>query len=104
MGNALATEVLVFNHTLNASEALRCGLIGDVFPKEQFSSIVEERLKEYLDNPTKCLLYGKELIRGRERELLLKVNDVEIHRNVERQTSEDFALQMRKFAERRRKL
>ena len=48
-----ASEVLLFNRKLNAQEALRCGLVGDVFPKEEFYAKVEERLKEYLDNPAK---------------------------------------------------
>ena len=48
-----ASEVLLFNRKLNAQDALRCGLVGDVFPKEEFYATVEERLKEYMDNPVK---------------------------------------------------
>jgi len=102
MGYALASEVLLFNRTLNAQEALRSGLVGEVFPKDVFQSKVEERIQEYIDNPVKSLIYGKELIRGGEREHLLKVNDIEVDRLMERYASEDVINQMMKFIAKRK--
>lgn len=48
-----------------------------------------------------CLLYGKELIRKRDRDYLHRVNHEEVERLVERSMSDDIKVQALKFIQKR---
>uniref|UniRef100_A0A3B3YHX8 Enoyl-CoA delta isomerase 2 n=1 Tax=Poecilia mexicana TaxID=48701 RepID=A0A3B3YHX8_9TELE len=82
MGPTKASEMLLFNKKLTASQACELGLITEVFPDTSFQSEVWTRLKAYARLPP-------QLIRSVEKERLYAVNDVEVERLMERWTSEE---------------
>ncbi|XP_059182928.1 enoyl-CoA delta isomerase 2, mitochondrial isoform X2 [Centropristis striata] len=89
MGNAKATEMLLFNRKLTAVEACALGLVSEVFPDSSFQSEVWRRLKEYATLPRNSLSFSKQLIRSLEKDRLYAVNDAEVDRLVERWQSEE---------------
>lgn len=89
MGNAKATEMLLFNKKLTAVQACELGLVTEVFPDSSFQSEVWTRLKEYAKLPRNSLAFSKQLIRSLEKEHLHAVNDAEVERLVERWTSDE---------------
>ena len=101
MGYAKATEMLLFNRTISASQALACGLLAEIFPKETLMKEVYKRIHEFLDNPYMCLVYGKQLIRGQDRQKLHEINAEEVKRLKERALADDVKLQAMKFIQRR---
>jgi len=101
MGYTKATEMLLFNRTISAQQALAYGLVAEIFPKETLIKEVYKRIHEFLDNPTMCLIYGKQLIRGHDRKKLHEINEEEVNRLKERATSDDVKLQAMKFIQRR---
>ncbi|CAK8696192.1 unnamed protein product [Clavelina lepadiformis] len=104
MGYSMANEMLLFNRKITAEEAYRFGLISRIFPKETFMTEVEKKVEEFLDNPAKCLEFGKKLIRDRDREKLHKINEEEVEQLVERLQSEDTVTQAIKFLEERQRI
>ncbi|XP_002126652.2 enoyl-CoA delta isomerase 2 [Ciona intestinalis] len=104
MGYAKANEMLLFNRMFSAHEAYIAGLVTEVFPKEVFVAEVQKRVEELIDNPIKSLVYGKQLIRGPEIPILLKVNEQELEQLDERHQSGDMILQREKFFEARKKI
>ncbi|XP_049421781.1 enoyl-CoA delta isomerase 2, mitochondrial [Epinephelus fuscoguttatus] len=89
MGNAKATEMLLFNKKLTAVQACELGLVTEVFPDSSFQSEVWTRLKEYAKLPRNSLAFSKQLIRSLEKEHLHAVNNAEVERLVERWTSDE---------------
>uniref|UniRef100_A0A3B3UKU1 Enoyl-CoA delta isomerase 2 n=1 Tax=Poecilia latipinna TaxID=48699 RepID=A0A3B3UKU1_9TELE len=89
MGPTKASEMLLFNKKLTASQACELGLITEVFPDTSFQSEVWTRLKAYARLPPQSLALSKQLIRSVEKERLYAVNDAEVERLMERWTSEE---------------
>lgn len=89
MGNAKASELLLFNKKLTAAQACELNLITEVFPDSSFNSEVWTRLKAYAALPPNSLAFSKQLIRSVEKERLHAVNDAEVERLVERWTSDE---------------
>ncbi|XP_034145359.1 enoyl-CoA delta isomerase 2, mitochondrial isoform X3 [Esox lucius] len=89
MGNAKASEVLLFNKKLTATQACAQGLVTEVFPDSSFQTEVATRLKAYAKLPRNSLALSKQLVRGTEKERLYKVNDQEVERLVERWQSDE---------------
>ncbi|CAG05340.1 unnamed protein product, partial [Tetraodon nigroviridis] len=104
MGNAKASEMLLFNKKLTAAEASRLGLVTEVFSDSSFQSEVWSRLKSYAKLPPKGLLFSKLLIRSTEKERLHAVNDAEVERLVERWTSDDCVNAIMSFFQNKAKL
>jgi len=97
MGYAKANEMLIFNQRLNAEEGHKCGLVTRVFPHNKFYDETSKLINEMAKLPLKSLVFSKDLVRGRERELLHKVNQAENDRLVERWQSEEFFSAIKKF-------
>lgn len=89
MGNAKATEMLLFNKKVTAVQACGLGLVTEVFPDSSFQSEVWTRLKAYAKLPRNSLALSKQLIRSMEKERLHAVNDAEVERLVERWMSDE---------------
>lgn len=89
MGTAKASEMLLFNKKLTATQACDVGLVTEVFPESSFQSEVWTRLKAYATLPRNALALSKQLIRGVEKEKLHAVNDAEVERLVERWLSDE---------------
>ncbi|KAG5268910.1 hypothetical protein AALO_G00217810 [Alosa alosa] len=89
MGAAKASEMLLFNKKLTATQACEQGLITEVFPDSSFQTEVWTRLKAYAKLPRNSLALSKQLIRTSERDRLHSVNDQEVERLVERWLSDE---------------
>ncbi|KAI1889231.1 hypothetical protein AGOR_G00177020 [Albula goreensis] len=89
MGLAKASEMLLFNKKLTATEACERGLVTEVFPNSSFQTEVWTRLKAYGKLPRNSLALSKQLVRGVEKERLHAVNDQEVERLVERWLSDE---------------
>lgn len=89
MGQAKASEMLLFNKKLSAVQACELGLVTEVFPDATFHSEVWTRLKAYAQLPPNSLALSKQLIRSVERERLHAVNDAEVELLRERWTSDE---------------
>ncbi|KAG5851092.1 hypothetical protein ANANG_G00089350 [Anguilla anguilla] len=89
MGAAKASEMLLFNKKLTATEACERGLVTEVFPDSSFQTEVWTRLKAYAQLPPNSLALSKQLIRMVEKERLHAVNDQEVERLVERWLSDE---------------
>uniref|UniRef100_A0AAQ6AQJ8 ACB domain-containing protein n=1 Tax=Amphiprion ocellaris TaxID=80972 RepID=A0AAQ6AQJ8_AMPOC len=89
MGVAKASEMLLFNKKLTATQACELGLVTEVFPESSFQMEVWSRLKAYAKLPPNSLALSKQLIRSTEKDRLHAVNDAEVERLVERWTSDE---------------
>jgi len=97
MGSSLANEMLLFNRKLTSNEAYKCGLISRLVPHEHFNQEVEAMLDSFDQLPVKSLVYGKELMKSHQRELLMKKNEEECARMSERFQSGDVQKQAQKL-------
>uniref|UniRef100_A0A8C9TLR1 Enoyl-CoA delta isomerase 2 n=1 Tax=Scleropages formosus TaxID=113540 RepID=A0A8C9TLR1_SCLFO len=83
MGAAKASEVLLFNKKLTATEACERGLVTEVFPDATFQIEVWKWLKAYSKLPRNSLALSKQLMRAVEKEHLYAVNAQEVQRLAE---------------------
>ncbi|KAJ8010244.1 hypothetical protein DPEC_G00072990 [Dallia pectoralis] len=104
MGNAKASEVLLFNKKLTATQACSQGLVTEVFPDSSFQTEVATRLEAYAKLPRNSLALSKQLISGMEKERLYKVNDQEVERLVERWQSDECMQAIMSFFQAKAKL
>ncbi|CAB1349452.1 unnamed protein product [Coregonus sp. 'balchen'] len=104
MGNAKASEMLLFNKKLTATQACAQGLVTEVFPDSSFQTEVATRLKAYAKLPRNSLALSKQLIRGTEKERLHTVNDQEVERLVERWLSDECMQAIMSFFQAKAKL
>lgn len=89
MGPAKASEVLLFNKKLTATQAYQLGLVTEVFPDSSFQSEVWTKLKAYAKLPPNSLAFSKQLIRGVDKQNLHAVNVAEVERLKERWLSDE---------------
>uniref|UniRef100_A0A672QVF4 Enoyl-CoA delta isomerase 2, mitochondrial-like n=1 Tax=Sinocyclocheilus grahami TaxID=75366 RepID=A0A672QVF4_SINGR len=104
MGAAKASEMLLFNKKLTATQACEVGLVTEVFPESSFQSEVWTRLKAYAKLPRNSLALSKQLIRVVEKEKLHAVNDAEVERLVERWLSDECMQAIMSFFQAKSKL
>jgi len=90
MGRAKATEILVAGRKLNAQEAYERNLITEVLPTNEFRAAVSAKIEALCQLPRESLACAKGLIVGPQREMLMRVNEVECERLRERTSSEEF--------------
>ncbi|OXA46061.1 Enoyl-CoA delta isomerase 2, mitochondrial [Folsomia candida] len=103
MGYAKATQMLLFGTKITAREAEQCGLITEIFPDDVLKSNAWDRIHKMAELPINALLHAKELLRGRDRDLLHHVNKTEMVRMKERVNSEDCMDAVLKFFARKTK-
>ncbi|XP_026800633.3 enoyl-CoA delta isomerase 2 [Pangasianodon hypophthalmus] len=89
MGPTKASEMLLFNKKLTATQAYELGLVTEVFPDSSFQSEVWTRLKAYAKLPPNSLALSKQLMRQVEKDKLHAVNDAEVERLMERWLSDE---------------
>ncbi|CAL8399426.1 unnamed protein product [Arctogadus glacialis] len=89
MGPSKASEMLLFNKKLTATQACDQGLVTEVFPDASFQTEVWNRLKAYAQLPPNSLALSKQLVRSAELERLHAANDAEVARLVERWQSDE---------------
>lgn len=104
MGNSMATDMLMFNRKLSATEALNANLVAQIFPADTFEKETFEKVKEYSKLPPQSMRYQKDLVRGGDREKLLQVNKMECDRLVERWQSQECMQAIIDFFSRKSKL
>jgi len=74
MGAARANHILMCNNRISAQEAFDCGLVSRIIPHEGFHEQCYKLVKGFAQLPVKSLIYSKDLVRGRDRQLLKEVN------------------------------
>lgn len=62
------TELLMFGDPFGAADAMRMGLVNEVFPAASFDDEVRTRVQRLVEKPAASLRATKELLRGRYRE------------------------------------
>jgi len=98
LGPLKASEMLLFNAKLSASEACHLGLVSHVFPDEEFQTKVWDKINGMAKLPKGSLRYSKELIRPEAERLRLKaVNRAECDRLIERWQSAECVNAIMKF-------
>jgi len=103
MGYARASELLFFNSKITAGQAKDWGLVSEVIPNDRFQEEAWKKVKQIAELPVRSIVFSKELVRGRERDLLHKVNLAECDRLLERWQSEDCMNAIMKFFSRKSK-
>lgn len=89
MGQARASEILMFNRKVTATQAADWGLVTEVFPHDRFHDDMETRLRRYSAFPKQSMILSKQLIRGFQKEMLHKVNERELNLVKQLMQSED---------------
>jgi len=101
MGASKANEMLLFNKKISAGEAHQLGLVTQMYQDANLQAEVWPRLRELSELPVKSLVYGKQLSRQFDHELLHKVNVAECDRLLERWQSQDCMEAVMKFFSRK---
>jgi len=104
LGYAKAAKVLLFNEPLTVDEAYIAGLVSEVIPAQDFERKCTDYLNRWVELPNNSLVYSKKLIRSEEKDLLLRVNDLECDRLSERATSEECMEAAMKFFSKKSKI
>ncbi|CAK1556288.1 unnamed protein product [Leptosia nina] len=78
MGDRLARQMLILNHKMGAQEALKCGLVSNVYKHEELESKAWENINNLLSLPEDSLLITKKLIRRPFLESLIETNEIEM--------------------------
>nr|KAJ3406748.1 Enoyl-CoA delta isomerase 2, mitochondrial [Polyrhizophydium stewartii] len=91
LGNAKAKDMLFMGRTMTAKEWEAAGLVTDVFPVEGFLDRVLAKADQAASYSSDAVQGSLKLVRSVDRDVLLKMNDLEIKLLVERMTSADFA-------------
>ena len=101
IGTAKARELYYFSDRVDSTEALRLGIVNDVFPDESFEADVRARARRIAEGPRIAYRYMKENFNRSMNGDLLECMDMEAaHHNRTGQT-EDHREAARAFAEKR---
>ncbi|XP_031569465.1 enoyl-CoA delta isomerase 2, mitochondrial-like [Actinia tenebrosa] len=103
MGTALANQVLLASRKMNAGDALKCGLVSEVFPHDDFHREVDSRVVAMAQLPPKSLQLSKQLIRESNKSVLHEVNERECILLEQRWLSEECMQAIMKFMQRKAK-
>ncbi|CAO3595482.1 unnamed protein product [Absidia cylindrospora] len=102
MGNSKANEMLLLGRRFSAKEMEECGFLRTL-TAEGFKDHVLTLAGQAAEFSVEAMKVTKELVRGVDRELLIKTNDVEMERLVERMGSTDSFESIQRFVEDSRK-
>ena len=87
MGPSVANKMILFNEKINAETALRSGLVAEIYDEPEK---ILKKVENFAKNPTKSLLYSKQLTKTAKKiDYLKSVNRAEGERLRERWASED---------------
>ena len=62
IGLALATDIIFTGRHLDATEALKIGLVNKVYPSSEFNEKSDEFIEKIASMPTRCLGYNKTML------------------------------------------
>ncbi|XP_045516029.1 enoyl-CoA delta isomerase 3, peroxisomal [Pieris brassicae] len=78
MGDRLATKMLMLNYKMPAQEALKCGLVTEVYKREELETKAWENIENILILPLDSLLTTKKLVRRPLLQQYLETNEIEM--------------------------
>lgn len=96
--------MLLFNHKLNADEALKFGFVSAVFKQSEIESTLWPRIEEMAKLSTASLKVTKSILKKFETKRLEDVLELELEELYKRFDSPDFYDGLSKFFERKSKL
>lgn len=97
MGRGLATEMLLFNKKMNASEAHQCGLVTELYPADSFMEETNKKLKRLTKLPKKQVQLSKSIITHANKKMLHEINELESRGIQENALSPEFIAAIKKF-------
>lgn len=103
LGRSKASELLLLGNKLSAREAWQFGLVSDVIPHEQVGGFIEG-LYKYGSLPVEGVKVNKGLVMRHARDMLTKVNDLEVEALQKCVGSDEFQQMVVKLMQRRSKL
>lgn len=77
LGTSKASEMLLFNHKMSSVEALKTGLVSEIFKSCELESKIWPRLENYSKLSLSSMMATKALIKRNELEILNRVNKEE---------------------------
>ncbi|KAI8092637.1 ClpP/crotonase-like domain-containing protein [Halteromyces radiatus] len=102
MGSSKANEMLLLGRRFSAKEMEECGFLR-ILPAEGFQEHVLKLAGQASEFSVEAMKVTKELVRGVDRDLLLKTNEIEMERLMERMGSADSFESISKFVEESRR-
>ncbi|KAI8337285.1 ClpP/crotonase-like domain-containing protein [Chlamydoabsidia padenii] len=102
MGSSKSNEMLLLGRRFSAKEMEECGFLR-ILPADNFQEHVMTLASQASEFSAEAMKVTKELVRGVDRDLLLKTNDIEMKRLAERMDSADSIQSMVRFVEESRK-
>ncbi|XP_017020576.1 enoyl-CoA delta isomerase 2 [Drosophila kikkawai] len=101
LGRSKASEVLLLNEPLSASEAYHFNFVSRIYKSNEVDSVIWPKLRQYAELPPNSLLQGKRLINEGFLESLLKANDSECRQLLESFQHPEFFQAIMDFASRK---
>ncbi|XP_053607037.1 enoyl-CoA delta isomerase 3, peroxisomal [Plodia interpunctella] len=78
LGDRKALEMLLFNHKMDAKEALECGFVNSIYGPEELQEKVWNTINKVSELSPHLISSSKKLIRYNIQEQLLEINDIEL--------------------------
>ncbi|KAI8923942.1 ClpP/crotonase-like domain-containing protein [Entophlyctis helioformis] len=103
LGNAKAKEMLFLGRTMTAKEFEQAGLIAEIFPADTLMAKVLEKAEQAAAYSPTAVQESLKLVKMVDREVLRKMNKLELELLVERCLSDDFTSAIAAFFSRQKK-
>ncbi|ORE01542.1 ClpP/crotonase [Rhizopus microsporus var. microsporus] len=103
MGPSKANEMLLMGRTFTAEELVGCGFVSCLLPLDNFREQILNIAEEAAKFSATAIGVSKKLIRDVDRELLLKVNAVEMEQLTKQMASEESITSLKRFVEEAKK-
>ncbi|XP_068142575.1 enoyl-CoA delta isomerase 2 [Drosophila tropicalis] len=104
LGRSKATEMLLLNEKLSATDAYNFNLVSRIFKTDELKSVIWPKLEEYSRFPPNSMREGKRLIRENFLANLLHANDAECKQLLKCFQGDEFVQAIIDFASRKSKL
>lgn len=104
LGASKASEMLLFNHKMGAEEALKTGLISEIFKSCELETKIWPRLENYSKLSQSSMMATKALIKRNELEILNRVNKEEGEALNKRWTSGEAVNAIVEFMQKKREI
>lgn len=104
LGTSKATEMLLLNHKMSASEALKFNFVSEVFAPSDLSTKLWPRIEHFATLPKNSMRVSKQLVKKFEIDHLLRACDEEMAELYKCQDGEEFMNAVINFMNRKSKL
>lgn len=104
LGKSKASEVLLFNHKLDAKEAYQFGMVSEVFPHSDLNDKLWPKIIEFSELPAISLKTTKRILQKFELKKLDEVLEVELEELYQRFDKPDFIEALVNFLSKKSKL